>query len=104
MAKQQTGGNIQPNQAVAGKAVSPPCELLERMRKNPQGDWSIRDVETLCGQTGLTLKSPTRGSHYKVTAPGIRGILTVPARKPIKACYIRNLVSLADVVRNRPGA
>ncbi len=23
-------------------------DLLERMRRNPTGDWQIRDVETLC--------------------------------------------------------
>jgi len=30
-----------------------PSDLLERMRNNPAGDWTIRDVESLCGEHGL---------------------------------------------------
>ena len=95
---------VQPQPQSPTPPVATPCELLEKMRKNPAGDWTVKDVETLCRQTGMTMKPPTRGSHYKIVAPGIRGILTVPARKPVKSCYIRNLVALADAFRNRPGA
>jgi len=30
-----------------------PSDLLERMRRNPAGDWTIQDVETLCREHGL---------------------------------------------------
>lgn len=31
-----------------------PSDLLERMRNNPAGDWTIRDVESLCGEHELS--------------------------------------------------
>lgn len=79
----------------------PTCKLLEDMRANPAGDWTMKDVETLCAQIGLTCKPPRRGSHHKVFCPGIQGMLTIPAKKPIKAPYIRSLVGLADAFQKR---
>ena len=70
--------------------------LLEKMRKNPKNDWVIGDVETLCRQNGLILVPPSGSSHYKVYCENIAGALIVPAHRPIKPVYIRNLVSLAD--------
>ena len=74
--------------------------LLEKMRANPRGDWQIKDVETLCEQVGLELRPPSGGSHFKVCSPLLRDILTIPARRPIKAPYIRNLVSYSDAHRS----
>jgi hypothetical protein len=88
-------GTVPPPQAL------PPCKLLEDMRANAAGDWGMKDVETLCEQIGLTCKPPRRGSHHKVFCPGVQGMLTIPAKKPIKAPYIRSLVALADVHRKR---
>ena len=28
-------------------------DMLERLRRNPLGDWAIRDVEALCRQNGI---------------------------------------------------
>jgi hypothetical protein len=33
-----------------------PSDLLERMRRNPAGDWQIRDVEALCREYGLLFR------------------------------------------------
>lgn len=72
-----------------------PDDLLARMRRNPQGDWTIRDVERVCAQAGLRCTPPTGGgSHYKVSHPARAEILTIPARRPIKPVYIRKLVQL----------
>lgn len=79
------------------------CKLLEEMRKKPSGDWTIKDVETLCNKIGLAFKSPTRGSHYKVCATGNPIILTIPAKKPIKAPYIKLLVAMVDRFREARG-
>jgi hypothetical protein len=46
----------------------------------------------------LTITSPRRGSHYKVRDPRGGSTLTIPARRPIKAIYIRALVVLAEQV------
>jgi hypothetical protein len=74
--------------------------MLERMRANPQADWTIADVERLCREVELTATPPRRGSHYKVCSPKSGTILTIPARRPIKPVYIRALVVLADTIRN----
>ncbi len=69
--------------------------LLDRMRTNPRGDWTIKDVETLCRQHGVTCEPPRGGgSHYKVYRAGHAFNLTIPRRRPIKPVYIRALVGL----------
>lgn len=71
--------------------------LLEAMRRNPVGDWTISDIEKLCRAFGATCSPPGGGgSHYKVSGKGSRLILTIPARRPVKAVYIRKLVSFID--------
>lgn len=72
-------------------------KILEKMRANPAGDWTISDVGTLCSHIGLELKPPSKGSHFKVKSDLVTNeILTIPARKPIKSIYIKLLVKLAD--------
>ncbi len=74
-------------------------DLLEQMRRNPRGDWTIGDVEKLCRRTEITCTPPSGGgSHYKVSAELPNVILTIPARRPIKLVYIRQLVSFVDAV------
>ncbi|MDQ2802617.1 MAG: type II toxin-antitoxin system HicA family toxin [Pseudomonadota bacterium] len=74
-------------------------DLLERMRRNPRADWTIKDVETVCGQHGVQC-IPGKGSHYNVRHPTSRELLTIPAARPIKPVYIRLLVKLiSDVPR-----
>jgi hypothetical protein len=74
---------------------------LEAMRRIPQGDWKIADVEALCKEFDI-LCSPHRGgsSHYKISHPLLTEILTIPFKRPIKPVYIRNLVKFIDAVRN----
>jgi hypothetical protein len=68
-------------------------DLVEQMRRNPAGDWSIGDVERACRQVGVRCVPPTGGgSHYKVSHPSQAEILTIPARRPVKPVYIRKLV------------
>jgi hypothetical protein len=71
-------------------------DLLTRMRANPR-DWAISHVERLCQIHGLRCTPPSGGgSHYTVRAPGMAIILTIPARRPIKPIYIRNLVRFVE--------
>jgi hypothetical protein len=74
-------------------------DLLERMRANPQADWTIADIERLCRGCGLTITAPRRGSHYEVRDPASGTTLTIPTRRPVRAIYIRALVALADRFR-----
>lgn len=72
-------------------------DTLARMRNNPQGDWTLTDVEAVCRQAGLRCAPPTGGgSHWKVSHPALRDILTIPARRPIKPVYVRRLVRMVE--------
>ncbi|MDE2301701.1 MAG: type II toxin-antitoxin system HicA family toxin [Sphingomonadales bacterium] len=79
-------------------------KLLERMRRNPAGDWTIGDVQRLCEALGWTCLPPSGGgSHWKVTAPQAVAIVTIPAKRPIKPIYIRKLIELARDMGNGKG-
>ena len=68
------------------------------MRANPNADWTMRDIETICLRYGISCETPTRGSHYALRHPSVAGRLTIPARKPIKSVYIRLLIQLVESV------
>ena len=75
--------------------------LLDRMRSKPVSDWSISDVEKVCREFNVRCVAPSGGgSHFKLSHPSQREILTVPFRRPIKPVYIRKLVRFIDAVRN----
>jgi len=80
-------------------------DLLERMWRNPVGDWTIRDVDALCRAHKVNCTPPTGGgSHYKISHPSQREILTIPFRRPIKPVYIRKLVRFIEAVGGHHGA
>jgi len=68
------------------------------MRANPR-DWRIQDVIAVCSAAGIACSAPRNGSHYKVKHAGQIEILTIPAHRPIKPVYIRDLVRFIDAVR-----
>ena len=72
-------------------------KLIKAMRANPR-DWKIGDIERACQLYEISCTSPRRGSHYKLQHPRIDGILTVPARKPIKPIYIKLLLEMIDAL------
>ncbi len=72
---------------------------LDRMRSSHAGDWTIGDVEAVCRDHGVICRPPRGGgSHYKVSHPSQRDILTIPSRRPVKPVYIRKLVRFIDAV------
>jgi hypothetical protein len=74
---------------------------LERMRSNPQGGWTMADVEALCREFDVVcMANRSGGSHYKVMHASQREILTIPFKRPIKPVYIRKLVDFVDAVRS----
>jgi hypothetical protein len=82
---------------MVSKIMGKADKLLERMRANPQGDWSISDIQTVCMRLGWNCLPPSGGgSHWKIAAPGMEHILTIPAKRPIKPVYIRKFVALID--------
>jgi hypothetical protein len=73
------------------------ADLLEQMRRNPAGDWTIGDVEKVCRAYGLLFRAGKGTSHCHAKHPAAAEILTIPARRPIKPVYIRKLVHYIEV-------
>ncbi len=72
------------------------------MRASPSSDWRVSDVETVCRAFGIRCVPPSGGgSHFKVSHPSQREILTVPFRRPIKPVYTRKLVRFIDMSARR---
>lgn len=75
-------------------------KLLMSMRRNPQGDWTIGDVEAVCRAYHIDCTTPSRGSHYQLRHDRIPGRLTIPSRRPIKTIYIRLLLDMIDALES----
>ena len=73
------------------------AKLLDRMRNNPR-DWRIDDIVAVCRSYGIACTPPGKGSHYKVKHGSMAEILTIPAHRPIKPIYVRELVRFIDKV------
>lgn len=70
---------------------------LAEMKRNPRNGWTIHDVVSLCRAFCLICRPPpSNGSHYVVGRPTIKGLLTIPACRPIKPIYIMLLVQLVE--------
>ncbi|MCR9140333.1 MAG: type II toxin-antitoxin system HicA family toxin [Alphaproteobacteria bacterium] len=68
-------------------------KILDKMGANPQNDWKIKDVQTVCEYCNLECAPPSGGgSHWKVSSEHLEGILTIPSNRPIKAIYIKKLI------------
>jgi hypothetical protein len=71
-------------------------KLLAAMRENPQ-DWAMVKLLTVAKQHGLEVRS-TGGSHHVFSHPLVKDPLSVPARRPIKAIYIKRFIALIDQI------
>ena len=70
-------------------------DLIERMRREPQGGWTLQDVNSLCDHYGIGCEPPQDGqSHHKISLPNGSSTLTIPAGRPIKPVYIKAVVGL----------
>ncbi len=69
---------------------------LQKMRKHQMG-WRIEELQAIAAETFVEWRKPGRGgSHVIFSAPGVREIVSVPAKRPIKPVYIRQFVALID--------
>ena len=73
-------------------------KILEQMRSNPR-DWRMQDIVTVCEANGIACTPPRKGSHFKVKHSSVIEILTIPAHRPIKPIYIRDLIKFVDAVQ-----
>jgi hypothetical protein len=71
--------------------------LLDAMRRNPVGDWTMADIERECRRLDISIAPPRGGgSHWKLWYEGRRKSLTIPARRPLKPVYVRLFVAFVD--------
>jgi hypothetical protein len=69
---------------------------LQKMRKNPRG-WRIEELQAVAEENSVQWRRPGRGgSHVIFSAAGVREIVSVPAKRPIKPVYIKKFVALID--------
>jgi predicted RNA binding protein YcfA (HicA-like mRNA interferase family) len=73
-------------------------KLRQAMRRNPAGDWNMAELLTLARRHGLSVRS-TGGSHHVFSHAQLTDTLTVPARRPIKAIYIKQFLLLLDALQ-----
>lgn len=69
-------------------------KLLERMRRNPR-DWRIEELEAIAQRYGMTVRRGG-GSHAVFSHPASTIVVTVPAHRPVKPVYVKQLVALID--------
>jgi hypothetical protein len=69
------------------------------MRRNPSG-WRIEDLITVAEANGIDWRRPGRGgSHVIFGAKGVREIVSVPDKRPIKPPYVAKFIDLIDAFR-----
>jgi len=72
------------------------AKTLQRMRDNPAG-WRIEELQAVAEQNSIEWRRPGRGgSHVIFSANGVRDIVSVPAKRPIKPIYVRRFAALID--------
>src|ERR1700720_1322759 len=68
------------------------------MRANQSG-WRIEELFRVAEGNGVEWRRPRGGgSHVIFSAPGVREIVSVPAKRPINPVYIKQFVALIDAV------
>jgi hypothetical protein len=71
-------------------------KTLQKMRKSQVG-WRIEELQAVAEANRVEWRRPGRGgSHVIFSAPGVREIVSVPARRPIKPVYVKHLLALID--------
>jgi hypothetical protein len=80
------------------------AKTLQKMRKNPVG-WRIEELQAVAQENFVEWRRPGHGgSHVIFSAPGVREIVSVPAKRPIKPVYIKQFLALVDAagdIRNK---
>jgi len=73
-------------------------KLLERMGRNPYGDWTMDNLLTIARRLNIEVRN-SDGSHHVFSYPGVEEDVTVPFKRPIKAVYIKKFLALVGAVK-----
>ena len=91
-----SGGKSQSDTKCGIVVIVADGKALRKMRKNPMG-WRIEELQAVAEENLVAWRRPGRGgSHVIFSAPGVREIVSVPAKRPIKPVYIKQFVALID--------
>ena len=72
------------------------ARTLLRMR-HVQTGWRIEDMQSVASENHVEWRRPGRGgSHVIFSAHGVREIVSVPSKRPIKPVYIKQFLALVD--------
>ncbi|MFN7922741.1 MAG: type II toxin-antitoxin system HicA family toxin [Bryobacteraceae bacterium] len=72
------------------------AKALLRMRQ-VQAGWRIEELQSIASENHVEWRRPGRGgSHVIFSAPGVREIVSVPSKRPIKPVYIKQFLALVD--------
>jgi len=94
---------IHPGIVPRAAITEPMTKTFQKMKRQPAADWTIADVQVVCGAYDIEVVPPRGGgSHFKIRHPSQAHILTIPARRPIKVIYIRRLVAFIESVEAQP--
>jgi hypothetical protein len=76
--------------------VSAAGKTLQKMRGSQTG-WRIDELQSVATEYGVDWRRPGHGgSHVIFGAAGVREIVSVPAKRPIKPVYIKQFLALID--------
>jgi hypothetical protein len=70
-------------------------KMLDKMRNNPK-DWRIEDLHKIAERYEIVWTRPSGGSSHETFRTKDGGMLTVPAKRPIKPIYIKKFLELID--------
>jgi len=71
-------------------------KILRKMRESQTG-WRIEDLQSVAEASFIEWRKPGRGgSHVIFSVPGVREIVLVPAKRPIKPVYIKQFLALIE--------
>ena len=74
-------------------------KTLNKMRQGDSG-WRIEELISVAGNNGIEWRRPKGGgSHVIFSAPGVREIVSVPDKRPIKPVYIKHFIELIDAAK-----
>lgn len=77
-------------------SVSAAGKTLQKMRRTQTG-WRIDELQSVADENGVGWRRPGHGgSHVIFSASGVREIVSVPAKRPIKPVYIKQFLALID--------
>jgi hypothetical protein len=68
--------------------------------RSSQSGWRIEELLRVAQENGVEWRRPGRGgSHVIFSVSGVREIVSVPARRPIKPIYMTHFLMLIDAAR-----